>query len=96
MLSGDPLSLDSIPASALRVLTGDEERGDWPEPCRPRRERVDGLTVRDEGASSPDETTCEGAARAREGGGGERGQPGLRGVKGRGWQVLWLNCSYYE
>ena len=54
---GVPLSLDSFPASALRVLASDGERRDWPELCRPRRERVNGLTFRDEGGSSPDETS---------------------------------------
>ena len=59
--------------SAVRVLGGDSEREDWPEPLRPRRERVDGLTFRDEGASSPDESIYERGRNGDELGGGQNG-----------------------
>ena len=64
------------------ALSGDEELGKWPEPRRPRRERVDGLTARDEGASSPEETTCEPATRAVKG----KGKHGVCCVKDLGRQ----------
>ena len=91
-LSCAPLSRDSFPTSALRVLGGDSERGDWPEPCRPRRERVYGLTFRDEGASSPEVTTCEGAARARKWAGGEA-RTGCVVSRTWGGRIM-LQCSY--
>ena len=62
---GRPNVAGLLPPGNLRVASDEAERGDRPNPCRPRRERVYGLTLRDKVASLPDETTCEGAARAR-------------------------------
>ena len=87
-----PESPDSCPSSAPGDLSGDDELEEWAERRRPRRERVYGLTARDEGASFPEETTCKPATKARK----EKGKHGACRVKDLGGQIIMLQRPYYK